>query len=120
MLYHFASKRALIDGLSTRWLDDFEAQLSRRRPAAAYVRACDLSGRAGGRASEFGLLAAMIEEPEVLEVARERYAAVDGRVCSGGALDPASTRGWCAWRPTVCGIPICSASPLRRATIAAA
>ena len=28
VLYHFASKRALIDGLLSRWLDDFEAQLT--------------------------------------------------------------------------------------------
>jgi AcrR family transcriptional regulator len=72
VLYHFGSKRELIDGLLTRWLDDFEAQLDGDDLLAAYVRACDLDPRKS--ASELGLLAAMIEEPEVLEVARERYA----------------------------------------------
>ena len=43
MLYHFGTKRALIDGLLARWLDDFEAQLGGGDFAAAYVRACDLS-----------------------------------------------------------------------------
>jgi AcrR family transcriptional regulator len=76
VLYHFASKRALIDGLIARWLDDFEAQLEDGDVAAAYVRACDLK-RAGPdvTASEFGLLAALIEEPRMLEAVRERYAA---------------------------------------------
>ena len=49
LLYHFASKRALIDGLLERWLDDFEAgfgagRLRRRlrarlRPARRRARA---------------------------------------------------------------------------------
>ena len=34
VLYHFATKRALIDGLIERWLDDFEAQLDAARPRA--------------------------------------------------------------------------------------
>ena len=72
VLYHFATKRALIDGLITRWLDDFSAQLEKGSFAAAYVRACDLS--TADAESEVGLLAGMLEEPEVLAVARERYA----------------------------------------------
>ena len=31
VLYHFATKRALIDGLIARWLDDFEDAARRRR-----------------------------------------------------------------------------------------
>jgi AcrR family transcriptional regulator len=72
VLYHFATKRALIDGLISRWLDDFAAQLDDADFAAAYVRACDLSTK--DFETEVGLLAGMLEEPEVLEVARERYA----------------------------------------------
>ena len=85
VLYHFGSKRSLIDGLLECWLDDFEAQLSGEDFAAAYVRASDLA--AAGQelhASEFGLLAALIEEPQVLEVARERHAAWMGRMLAGG------------------------------------
>jgi len=84
LLYHFNTKRALIDGLLARWLDDFEDRLGGEDFAAAYVRACDLSG-AGPEvtASEFGLLAALIEEPEVLQAARERYARWMERLLAG-------------------------------------
>jgi AcrR family transcriptional regulator len=88
VLYHFASKRALIDGLLGRWLDDFEAQLTGEDLAAAYVRASDLTSAGPDvTASEFGLLAGMIEEPEVLEVARERYAEWTERMLAAAA-DP--------------------------------
>ena len=74
VLYHFGSKRALVDGLIETWLDDFEAQLEGENVAAAYVRASDLGGADPAlRASEFGLLAALVEEPQVLEQARERH-----------------------------------------------
>ena len=75
LLYHFGSKRALVDGLLERWLDDFEAAFGDEQLAVAFVRACDL-GSADPQiaASEFGLLAALIEEPQVLEAVRERYA----------------------------------------------
>jgi AcrR family transcriptional regulator len=72
VLYHFATKRALIDGLISRWLDDFAAQLDDGDFAAAYVRACDIT--TADADAEVGLLAGMLEEPEVLEVARARYA----------------------------------------------
>src|ERR671914_2182921 len=76
VLYHFASKRALIDGLLQRWLDDFEARLDAGGDLlSAYVRACDLSdAEPDAAASEFGMLAGMIEEPRVLETTRERQA----------------------------------------------
>jgi AcrR family transcriptional regulator len=81
VLYHFASKRALIDGLIGRWLDEFEDRLDGEDLLAAYFRACDLDPAQS--ASEFGLLAGMIEEPEVLEVARERYADWMARMLDG-------------------------------------
>ena len=84
VLYHFGSKRALIDGLLDRWLDDREARLEGPDIAAAYVRACNLRPETG--ASEFGLLAALIEDPDVLRAARERQAAWMARML-GGALD---------------------------------
>jgi AcrR family transcriptional regulator len=81
VLYHFASKRALIDGLLDRWLDEFGAKLTGSGIAAAYVRASDITD-AGPEvaASEFGLLAAMIEDPAVLGQVRERYAAWMDRI----------------------------------------
>jgi AcrR family transcriptional regulator len=90
VLYHFASKRALIDGLLERWLDDFEARLgSDDDPLAAYVKACDLSAAGRDRAaSEFGMLAGMIGEPRVLEATRERQAGWMERMLADAA-DPA-------------------------------
>lgn len=89
LLYHFASRRALVDGLVARWLDDFEARIGEDGFAAAYVRACDLSAATPQvTASELGLLAALIEEPQVLEAVRERYAAWTERLLAAVA-DPA-------------------------------
>jgi AcrR family transcriptional regulator len=86
LLYHFGSKRALIDGLVDCWLDDFEAQLEGPDLAAAYVRASDMS-TAGPEvsASEFGMLAALVEDPQVLGAARRRHAEWMERML-GGAL----------------------------------
>jgi AcrR family transcriptional regulator len=86
VLYHFASKRALVDGLIVRWLDDFEARLDdHENVAAGYVLACDLeSAGPDVTASEFGLLAALIEEPRALEAVRERHRAWMGRMLGGG------------------------------------
>jgi AcrR family transcriptional regulator len=85
VLYHFGSKRALIDGLLERWLDDFEGRLRGEDFAAAYIRACDLAAAApDATATEFGLLAAIVHEPEVLEAARERYASWMDRMTEGG------------------------------------
>ena len=85
VLYHFGSKRALIEGLVDSWLDDREARLEGSDFATAYVRACEAEG---STAFGFGLLAALIEDPEVLEVARERQAEWMERML-GGALDRA-------------------------------
>jgi AcrR family transcriptional regulator len=85
VLYHFGSKRALIDGLLSRWLDAVETRLGGEDLLVEWVRACDLAP--AERASEFGLLAGMVEEPEVLEVARERYAEWTARMLDGAA-DP--------------------------------
>jgi len=84
VLYHFASKRALIEGVLDRWLDDREARLDGPDFAAAYVRACDLQAKTA--ASEFGLLAALVEDPDVLRVARDRQAQWMERML-GGALE---------------------------------
>jgi AcrR family transcriptional regulator len=82
VLYHFASKRALIEGVLDRWLDHREARLDGPDFAAAYVRACDLD--APTASSEFGLLAALVEDPDVLEVARERQSEWMERMLDGG------------------------------------
>jgi AcrR family transcriptional regulator len=81
VLYHFASKRALIDGLIGRWLDEFEGRLDGEDLLAAYVHACDLEP--AQTASEFGLMAGLFEEPDVLEVVRERYTDWTARMLAG-------------------------------------
>ncbi len=68
LLYHFASKRELLDAMLEGWLEEFGAEIAAaagdRGFAHGYVRASDMSGWAAAeRASEFGLLAAMVDEP---------------------------------------------------------
>jgi AcrR family transcriptional regulator len=93
VLYHFATKRALIDGLLERWLDDFEERLdSGGDLLSGYVLACDLSDAGPDRtASEFGMLAGLIGEPRVLEATRERQRGWMERMLAGVA-DP--TDAW--------------------------
>ena len=112
VLYHFGSKRALIDGLLERWLDEFGARLAGPGFAAAYVRASEVTGPENA-ASEFGMLAAMIEDPP--SSCRCANATPRGWTGSWRTCTTRSTPGWCDSRPTVCGIPISSASPPPRA-----
>jgi AcrR family transcriptional regulator len=78
LLYHFGSKRQLLDGMVERWLADWQRQIDAEAGDAGfltgYVHATHL-GSAGPqeREAEFALLAALIAEPAVLEVVRERY-----------------------------------------------
>ena len=85
LLYHFASKRDLLDALVARWLDDFQDDIDAAPgpgSPAGYVRASD-----GAKAEEAGLLAALVADPEVLAVVRERYATWQDRVVTEGG-DP--------------------------------
>jgi AcrR family transcriptional regulator len=84
LLYHFASKRELLDGLVERWLDEFQQDIDAAGPGflAGYVRASD-----GAKAEESGLLAALIADPEVLAAVRERYATWQDRIVREGG-DP--------------------------------
>ena len=89
LLYHFKSKRELLDAMVDRWLTEWNDDIDERDGfVAGYVHACDAgSAGRGERDAEFGLLAALIAEPEVLEVVRERYRGWQQRVESEGA-DP--------------------------------
>jgi AcrR family transcriptional regulator len=93
LLYHFASKRELLDAMLAGWLEEFGAEIDAAREgrsfAHGYVRASDMSGWAASeRATEFGLLAAMVDQPATLERVRERYAAWQEELASEAA-DPA-------------------------------
>jgi AcrR family transcriptional regulator len=84
LLYHFASKRELLDGLVARWLEEFQEDIDVSGPGflAGYIRASD-----GAKAEEAGLLAALIADPEVLAAVRERYATWQDRIVTEGG-DP--------------------------------
>jgi AcrR family transcriptional regulator len=84
LLYHFKSKRQLLDGLVERWLDEFQEDIDAAGDTfpSGYVRASD-----GAKAEEAGLLAALVADPAVLAVVRDRYATWQDRVATEGG-DP--------------------------------
>jgi AcrR family transcriptional regulator len=84
LLYHFRSKRELLDALVARWLDEFQEDIDAAGGGfvAGYIRASD-----GAKAEESGLLAALVAEPDVLAVVRERYATWQDRIVTEGG-DP--------------------------------
>jgi AcrR family transcriptional regulator len=84
LLYHFKSKRELLDALVARWMDDFQRDID-AAPGSfpeRYVRASD-----GAKAEEAGLLAALVADPGVLAAVRDRHAAWQDRIATEGG-DP--------------------------------
>jgi AcrR family transcriptional regulator len=83
LLYHFGTKRELIETLVDRWLSEFERDIGAAGPGfvRGYVLASD------PRDDELGLLAAFAADPSVLGKARERYAIWQDRVEREGS-DP--------------------------------
>jgi len=83
LLYHFGTKRELIEALVDRWLAEFERDIDAAGPGfvRGYVLASD------PRDDELGLLAAFAADPSVLVTARERYAIWQDRVEREGS-DP--------------------------------
>jgi AcrR family transcriptional regulator len=78
LLYHFRSKRELLDAMLLGWLEEFgheiDAATGEGSFAHGWVRASDMTGWAAAeRATEFGLLAAMVAEPAALGKVRGRY-----------------------------------------------
>jgi AcrR family transcriptional regulator len=84
LLYHFASKRDLLDALVSRWMDEFAADIEAAPGnfAERYVRASD-----DAKAEEAGMLAALVADPQVLAAVRERHATWQDRVATEGG-DP--------------------------------
>lgn len=84
LLYHFKSKRELLDGLVDRWMDDFQRDIDAESGnfARRYVAAND-----GAHAEEVGMLAALVADPQVLAAVRERHETWQDRVASEGG-DP--------------------------------
>ena len=91
VLYHFATKRALVDGLLGRWLDEFDGRLEAAGDDVleAYIRCSDLSDEDPEvAATEFGMLAGMIDDPQVLAAVRAFQEKWMARMLEGG-IDPA-------------------------------
>jgi AcrR family transcriptional regulator len=84
LLYHFKSKRELLDGLVGRWMDDFQRDIDAESGnfARRYVAAND-----GAHAEEVGMLAALVADPQVLAAVRDRHETWQDRVTSEGG-DP--------------------------------
>jgi AcrR family transcriptional regulator len=84
LLYHFSSKRQLLDGLVDRWLTEFQDDIDAHEEGflPGYIKASD-----GACAEDAGMLAALVADPETLTAVRERYAAWQDRVITEGG-DP--------------------------------
>jgi len=84
LLYHFKSKRELLDGLVDRWMDDFQRDIDAESGnfARRYVAAND-----GAHAEEVGMLAALVADPQVLAAVRDRHETWQDRVANEGG-DP--------------------------------
>jgi len=76
LLYHFKSKRDLVEGLIERWMAEFQKEMDEADPAfvRGYVKA---SGPAG---NELGMLAALIGDPSLLVAVRKQYGIWQDRV----------------------------------------
>ena len=79
LLYHFKSKRELVEGMVERWLTEFERDIEAADPAfvRGYVRASD---PAGMQMDELGMLAALIADPSLLLAVRRQYGIWQDRV----------------------------------------
>jgi AcrR family transcriptional regulator len=78
LLYHFRSKRELLDAMLLGWLEEFAHEIDAATEGGSFahgwVRASDMSGWAAAeRATEFAFLAAMVGEPGAMGEARARY-----------------------------------------------
>src|SRR5262245_54042058 len=69
LLYHFKSKRELVEGMIERWLAQFQEEMDESDPAfvRGYIKA---SGPAG---NELGMLAALVADPSLLVAVRRQY-----------------------------------------------
>jgi AcrR family transcriptional regulator len=83
LLYHFKSKRDLVEGMVERWLAEFEREMRDEDDdfVRGYIKA---SGPAG---NELGMLAALVADPSLLVAVRKQYGIWQDRVEREGS-DP--------------------------------
>src|SRR3954453_7916392 len=76
LLYHFKSKRELVEGMIERWMAEFQREIDEAFPA--FVRG-DVKCSASGR-NELIVLAALIEKPSLLVAVLRQYGIRQDRV----------------------------------------
>jgi AcrR family transcriptional regulator len=83
LLYHFKSKRELVQAMLERWLAEFQQEIDAQDAGfvRGYVKA------SAPAENELGMLAAMVAEPALLASVRDQYAIWQDRVEREGA-DP--------------------------------
>jgi len=83
LLYHFKSKRDLVEGMIERWMAEFQREIDSSDPAfvRGYVKSTTPEG------NELGMLAALIGDPSLLVAVRKQYGIWQDRVEREGA-DP--------------------------------
>src|SRR5687768_15153315 len=69
LLYHFKSKRDLVEGMVERWLAEFEKEIGEQD--AVFVRGYVKASAPAG--NELGMLAALIADPSLLVAVRKQY-----------------------------------------------
>ena len=76
LLYHFKSKRELVEGMVDRWLAEFEKEMDAEDSAfvRGYVKASAPAG------NELGMLAALVADPSLLVAVRRQYGIWQDRV----------------------------------------
>jgi AcrR family transcriptional regulator len=76
LLYHFKSKRELVEGMVERWLGEFQHEID--AADAAFVRGYVKASAPAG--NELGMLAALIADPALLVTVRRQYGIWQDRV----------------------------------------
>jgi AcrR family transcriptional regulator len=76
LLYHFKSKRDLVEGMIERWMAEFQREIDASDPAfvRGYVKASAPVG------NELGMLAALVADPSLLVAVRRQYGIWQDRV----------------------------------------
>lgn len=123
LLYHYPSKEALVAALISRQIERFESRLERvlskeealpGRWTLAYIQASLVPDELGQTSADFGLIAAVAMNPELLTPLRNKYAQWQRALLADGIPKEAAQ----TLRFAVDGIWLCSLLGLGAPTIA--
>ena len=76
LLYHFKSKRDLVEGMVERWLAEFQREMDEED--AEFIRGYIKASAPEG--NELGMLAALVADPSLLVAVRKQYGIWQDRV----------------------------------------